>query len=263
MTRDEIDRATILRAEVGSTLHGISINNGFDDRDEMGVCVEPFEHFCSFSDFEQFIYRSAAEREGNPNARSMAGDLDLVVYSLRKYLRLALKGNPSILLLLFAPNEKVVTTTTFGEALQNEMPARIVSRRAGRAFLGYLNAQRNRMLGTRGGRHGSRGQGFDLKYAAHMLRLGFQGLELMETGRISLPMKERGYIVEVRNGKHDIDAILQRAGELEVELRDAIAVSPLPEDPDEEFVEKWMRIVYESTWRSEAGARRITGAPPL
>ena len=44
--------------------------------------------------FAQFIYRSAAERQGRQDPRTSAGDLDLTIYSLRKRTRLALKGDP-------------------------------------------------------------------------------------------------------------------------------------------------------------------------
>ncbi len=43
--------------------------------------------------FAQFIYRSAAAREERQDARSSAGDL--VIYSLRKWIRPALNGNSS------------------------------------------------------------------------------------------------------------------------------------------------------------------------
>jgi len=45
--------------------------------------------------------------------------------------------------------------------------------------------------------------GFDTKYAMHMLRLGFQGVELLTTGRLSLPMREpeRSYLLDVRRGR--------------------------------------------------------------
>ena len=47
----------------------------------MGVCVEPMQDAMAlWSPFEQFTYRSAAEREGRDNARSTAGDLDLTIY---------------------------------------------------------------------------------------------------------------------------------------------------------------------------------------
>lgn len=80
----------------------------------MGVCVESIEDAMELSaPFEQFIYRSAAEREGRDNARSTAGDLDLTIYSFRKWVRLAFKGNPTILLLLFTPD--LATTSPLPE----------------------------------------------------------------------------------------------------------------------------------------------------
>lgn len=100
MNRETAERSTILRGLVGSTVHGLAVDDGLEDRDEMGVCVEPFDAALSLGEpFEQFIYRSAAEREGRQDARSSAGDLDLTIYGLRKWIRLALKGNPTILLL--------------------------------------------------------------------------------------------------------------------------------------------------------------------
>src|SRR5512140_3155628 len=115
MERTEVERSTILRGLVGSTVHGLNVNDGIEDRDEMGVCVEPFEAAMAlWAPFEQFVYRSAAEREGRDDARSRAGDLDMIIYSLRKWVRLALKGNPTILLLLFTPDDQLVHCDQLG-----------------------------------------------------------------------------------------------------------------------------------------------------
>lgn len=71
MDRETAERCTILRGLVGSTVHGLNVNDGIEDRDEMGICVEPLEFAMSlFEPFAQFIYRTAAEREGHANARS-------------------------------------------------------------------------------------------------------------------------------------------------------------------------------------------------
>ena len=72
MTRDQAERRTILRALVGSTVHGLNVRDAVEDRDEMGVLVEPFEAVVGFTRFEQFIYRSAAERE-RPTGRPFRG----------------------------------------------------------------------------------------------------------------------------------------------------------------------------------------------
>ncbi|MCC7124353.1 MAG: nucleotidyltransferase domain-containing protein, partial [Acidobacteria bacterium] len=236
-------------------VHGLNVNDGIEDRDEMGVCVEPFASAMSLGDpFEQFIYRSAAEREGRHDARSSAGDLDLTIYSLRKWMRLALKGNPTILLLLFTPDEQLVTCDALGAELRALAPA-IVSRRAQQPFLGYLQAQKQRLTGERGQKRVHRPEleamyGFDTKYAMHMLRLGFQGVELLTTGRLNLPMTEpsRSFLLDVRRGKVSEQECLARAGELEERLTQLATTSSLPPEPEETHVEGWMLSAYRRRW---------------
>jgi predicted nucleotidyltransferase len=242
---------TILRGLVGSTIHGLNVNDGLEDRDEMGVCVEPIEHVAGLHQFEQYIYRSAQEREQNHNARSKAGDLDLTIYSLRKYARLALKGNPTIITLLFVPEHDCVVITDIGRELQS-LASSIISKRAGGAFLGYMQAQKQRLLGERGGRHGTRPEllgehGYDTKYAMHILRLGYQGVELMQTGRLSLPVEKdaRNFMLNVRNGSVELQTVMSKAGELERELKDLLDTSPLPEHPESSKIENWVVEQYQ------------------
>lgn len=255
MNRETAERSTILRGLVGSTVHGLAVDDGIEDRDEMGVCVEPFEAAMSLKEpFAQFIYRSAAEREGRQDARSGAGDLDLTIYSLRKWIRLALKGNPTILLLLFTPDEQLVTWDDLGTELRTLAPA-IVSRRAQGPYLGYLQAQKQRLTGERGQKRVHRPElealyGFDTKYAMHMLRLGFQGIELLTTGHLSLPMPEpaRSFLLDVRRGKVGEQECLERASELEQQLTHLATTSPLPAEPDEARVQNWVLSAYRRRW---------------
>lgn len=266
LTRAEAEENTILRGIVGSRVHGLHIEDGLEDRDEMGICIEPMHAAMStHAPFEQFIYRTAAEREGLHDAPSQGGDLDLTIYSLRKYVRLALKGNPTILLLLFAPTESLVTCDARGAHLRELAPA-IISRQAGRAFLGYLQAQRQRMLGERGnGGHGrpraalTRQFGFDTKYAMHMCRLALQGVELMQTGRLRLPIAEadRSWLFDVRIGKIDQQEVLTRTGEVERELKDLIDTSPLREHPDEAVVNEWIVRTYFRNWSAMRSVRDV------
>ena len=256
VNREAAERCTILRGLVGSTVHGLNVNDGIEDRDEMGVCVEPLEEAMALREpFAQFIYRSAAEREGHAGARSTAGDLDLTIYSLRKWMRLALKGNPTIMLLLFTPDDQLISCNGFGRELRTLTPS-IVSRRVQKPFLGYLQAQKQRLTGERGQKRIHRPEleemyGFDTKYAMHMLRLGFQGVELLTTGRLSLPMREpeRSFLLDVRRGKVDEARCLEQAGELERELTALETSSPLPEEPEEARVESWMLDVYRRSWQ--------------
>jgi predicted nucleotidyltransferase len=212
------------------------------------------EAFAGFSEFEQYIYRSAAEREGRHDAPSAPGDLDLTIYGLRKFLRLALQGNPQILQTLFVPREKCVKLTALGEELQ-DLSFSIISKQAGRRYLGYLESQKQRLMGERGQKKVNRPEleekfGYDTKYAMHILRLGFQGVELLSTGHISMPMTGEAweFTYHTRLGKVPLQDVLTRAGELERELKDLTETGPMPETPDREQVESWMLDVYKLVW---------------
>jgi hypothetical protein len=244
--REIAERGLILRTTVGSVVHGLS-NPGTDDRDEMGICVEPPEYLLGFRRFEHFVYRT--QPEGAPSG---PGDLDLTVYGLRKWCHLALKGSPTVLLPLFVPEEHVVARTELGRELQALAPA-FVSRTAGRAFLGYLDAQRR---GLTGERHATRTRelstrhGYDTKYAMHALRIGHQGIELLTTGRITLPVAEptRSALREVRAGEVPLETVLRRLDAVGAELDEASRVDALPARPDVAAVDAFLVRAYRRAW---------------
>lgn len=263
VVRDDTDRAQriaeeglALRVLVGSGLHGTAIE-GQDDQDEMGVVVESATATLGLRPFRRYIYRT--QPEGHPTG---AGDLDLTVYGLRRYLDLALAGNPTILLPLFVPAEYTYYCDEYGRALRDAAEW-IVSRRAGRRFRGYLSAQRRGMRGLRSGTGGAGRReivaryGFDAKYAMHMVRLGLQGVELMETGRITLPVPEPhlSWLRELRQGRRTQEEALD-AADLEARLEVLETTSPLPPDPDRARVDAWLTEQYLRRWASSGGAER-------
>jgi uncharacterized protein len=247
--RELAENGLIIRTLVGSTIHGLEVA-GTDDRDEMGVCIEPPDYVAGLKRFETYVFRTKPE-----GVRSEAGDLDFVVHSLRKFARLALKGNPTVLILLFVPPEQLLLRTELGDELQALAPA-FVSRQAGKAFLGYLTAQKERLLGERGQLRVNRPElidehGYDTKYAMHMLRLGYQGKELLETGRISLPMREleRSRVFAVRRGEVAFNDVLTEIAQLEIDLADLLDTSPLPPEPDHAAVDDFLVRAHTSYWR--------------
>lgn len=188
------------------------------------------------------------------DARTYIADGCLTHNSARKFCRLALNGNPSIITLLYAPPDLV---TDPGQSLLDLRPA-FSARRAGTAFLGYMTQQRQRLLGERGQMNVKRPEltekyGFDTKYAMHMLRLGCQGVEFLETGKLTLPMPEpdRTFIRSVRTGEVELNEVLTRAGELERRVEDLLDTSPLPEQPDYDAVNDWLVRIYLEAWEAD------------
>jgi predicted nucleotidyltransferase len=254
----------ILRTTVGSGVHGMAIP-GHDDNDEMGVYIETPEQLLGLPPAfdqsgrpytsEHYVSRTKPEGE-----RSGPGDTDLMMYSLRKYLRLATAGNPTVLTPLFAPASDVLTVTGIGIELRALAP-KILSRRAGWRHLGYLDDQRQRMVG--GGKQNRvpnrpeliAAHGYDTKYASHALRLGLQGLELMRTGRLVLPMRptDLAKCMEVKTGRVDFETALAKVDDVRQRLAWTMESSrgALPEHPDMDAVNNWMVTMHQRWWHSQ------------
>lgn len=251
------EETTILRCLVGSQAYGLSSDSS--DRDEKGVCLEPLDFFLNLNgNFEQYEYRDAETRTGAHDAKSEPGDLDLTIYSLKKFLRLATYGNPNVVELLFINGECLLTRNTVGAELQSLYPY-IVSREAGRRYLGYMEAQKQRLLGERGQMRVTRTTlidkyGYDTKYASHVLRLGYQGVELLETGKLELPMRgpAQEFIMNVKKGLVPFDDVTNIVGVLETSIKDLIKDGPLQSRPNYEVVESWMQTVYMTAWSTYA-----------
>jgi uncharacterized protein len=255
----------ILRVQVGSGVHGTSVT-GQDDRDEMGLCLEPPQFVTGLARvpngtrgqaplvlFEQYERHTAWDRPGGLANRSGAGDLDVIIYSARKWARLALAGNPTVLLVLFVPDEEVVFRNEAGAELVRNAH-RFVSRLAAGRFLGYLKAQKAAMTGQAGA-HTNRPElvavhGYDTKYAMHALRLGLQGIELLTTGRITLPVPapHRDTLRAVRRGELGLADVLGLVTGAEARLTGLRDSSALPEQPDRPWVDGWLHRSYLSFW---------------
>ena len=158
-----------------------------------------------------------------------------------------------MLLVLFVPDEEIVHRDAAGAELVSNAH-RFVSRLAAVRFLGYLRGQHAAMTGQSGA-HTNRPElvaehGYDTKYAMHALRLGLQGIELLSTGRITLPVPEphRAYLRSVRRGERSLAEVLDAIADAEarlVALRDSPAV---PEQPDRAWVDAWLYRSYLDFW---------------
>lgn len=244
---------TILLGLVGSTVHGVTVESA-DDRDEMGICIEPPEYVAGLRVFDQWVYRTQPE-----GARSGPGDIDRTVYSLRKWCRLALAGNPTVMLLLHVPDDQCSVLEEPGRTLRANKQW-FASRRAGHAYLGYMQRQRDRMTGERGQMRVNRPElieryGFDTKYAGHVLRLGYQGIEFLEHGGLTLPMRspERTRVLDVRNGRVSFEDVLAEADELQHRLESLLEDSPLAERPNYDAVNAFLADTYRTWWNREYG----------
>jgi hypothetical protein len=261
--REIAENNTILRVQVGSGLHGITVA-AQDDRDEMAICIEPkscviglekvplvnSKGYVNWEVFEQ--YQTRTQPEG---VRSGPGDLDYVCYSLRKWAKLAANGNPTVLLMLFVPQQEIVEINSFGRSVQDNAEM-FLSRECGSRFYHYLQAQKERLLGERNQRT-NRPElkdkwGFDCKFAYHAIRLGIQGIELLTTRSIELPMAEPAHtwLTDLRVGGHSLEEAIEKIESLQYILRHLAMSADLPPHADLDKINDWLIDMYERWWES-------------
>ncbi len=252
----ELPATTILMVEVGSTAHGTGIAGG-EDHDQLAVVVETPEQVVGI---DPYGLRTAMHRTQPEGTRSGPGDIDRTIHSLRRFVRLAASGNPSILMAMWAPVEM---TTPLGDELRALGDA-FIGRHVVPRYRGYMQSQASRLLGVGGGGHGRRGSGarpelvaqfgYDTKFAMHCARLGFQCEELLTTGGLRLPIEGEpaDWLRAVRYGHVPFEEWWQRALDLDARLGELAADPSIRPEPDRRRIDAWSITAHRRVWDGAA-----------
>ncbi|MGI8685813.1 MAG: DNA polymerase beta superfamily protein [Acidimicrobiales bacterium] len=252
--------STILLVEVGSTAHGTGLPGG-EDHDELGVVVEAPGDVLGLDERGFVTVMQRTQPEGS---RSGPGDTDRTLHSLRRFLRMAAGGNPSILMALWAP---VLQATDEGRELQ-ALGEAFVGRHVVPRYRGYMQSQAERLAGTRGGGHGKRGggqreelveaHGYDTKYAMHCARLGFQCIELLTTRHLDLPVQGEPaeWLRSVRRGEIHYDEWRARCDVLDAELELLGRDESYPAGLERARIADWSIRAHQRLWADLAADHR-------
>lgn len=256
--------STIVLREVGSTAHRISA--GDDDLDLMGVRVDAPDAILGLRPARPLSWRSAAWRTGCSGAPSRPGDIDLVIYGLREFMRHAMRGNPSILMVIHHP--RPLLCDEVGRALRALAPG-LASQRVVRSFLGFARSQMAHLEGRRP-TPPSRAQrvardGLDTKRAAHVMRLVHQGLAYAHRREYPIPLPEpiAERVRRVRTGVITPAEIMDQCRHLCADLERAERSNPtgLPPRPEPAPVERFLIEAHMRCWDRSGGwgAGAVTG----
>ncbi|MBZ5524978.1 MAG: nucleotidyltransferase domain-containing protein [Acidobacteriia bacterium] len=229
----------------GSELHGAKVGQT-DDTDIYGVYVETPEEALGLNANEHFVWSTAGD-----DRRNGPDDVDITLYSLRKWAAMAAKGNATTLHFLFAEPREVEPGPWRRIQKHSDL---FLSRNSAKQFLGFADSQFKRLTGEKGqGKKGQRPEyigkyGYDTKAAMHGLRLLYECHELMIKGRITLPRPEKDMLIEIRSGAWTLEKVLRQAQKMFKEVEDAVARSPLPESVDRRAISRLVAEVHLEFW---------------
>ena len=132
----DVNARTILLVKHGSQAYGLATPTS--DLDIKGVCIEPKQYYMGFlNNFEQ---HEAMVHKGHPE--------DKVIYSLKKFMRLAADCNPNIIEVLHVDGSDILSMDETGERLRGMKDA-FLSKKAKHTFSGYAHAQLKRIRSHR------------------------------------------------------------------------------------------------------------------
>lgn len=164
-TYDYAKAHTCLSTITGSKAYGL--DHADSDTDRMSIFVAPS------ADVAGLFWD---QHEDSWTNTSPDGD-DETFHEIRKFIRLALRGNPTLIELLFMDSYEYLDEVGQGLlAVREDITSTSTIRSS---YSGYAFSQYNRVKDAGPGK-------FKPKMARHTLRIARQGLELLETGTMSV-----------------------------------------------------------------------------
>ena len=240
-----VEQGTILKIISGSYMYGT--NNVNSDTDYIGICIPAKDYIIGMHKFEQLEERT---NPSNADRKNSHADNDYTCYSLPKFIKLAYDNNPNILEVLFVPEKSIIYCDALGKHLL-EHKKLFVSKRAFYKFMGYAISQKRKLIAKQP--EGLRVEivekhGYDTKYASHLIRLLYFGIEILRTGELIFPTEHRKYLIQIKNGEWPLSQIIDKATYLENYLEESLKSSILPEYPDLEKINQLQINLIERFW---------------
>jgi len=161
---------------------------------------------------------------------------DVQLHEVKKFCDLLLKGNPGIIEMLFT--DKMLWFDTRWQPLRDARRT-FLSKNVVKQYLGYSMAQLQRL------EHGkpihSKGGEYGLKWAYHMVRVGWDALRIARGGEPLLwkDGEEKAKIMEIRRGEWSKERVVKEASDTIAKV-DALKPWPIPDDANEAFLNDWL-----------------------
>jgi len=131
---------TILKIRTGSHLYGTNTENS--DEDYAGIFLPPPEYLLGLKRVEEIDLGKKDKLESGKNSPNA---IDFKLYSLQKFVKLALDNNPNILEMLFVNDNNIDYIDPIGKkllSLRYMFPSKNIKYR----FLGYAISQKHKMV---------------------------------------------------------------------------------------------------------------------
>jgi len=208
--------------------HAYGTNTPHSDLDIRGIYLPSIDECLSLNELPDFYDR----------------EKDILIFPLQKFFRLLSRSNPSVIEWLYVDEKDILEMTHPGQRIRENREL-FLSKEIYDRFKGYALSEFGRLEKLTGDTGEKRKQGilqygYNVKSAGNVLRLLQEATELLSSSFLTLPLKNREQLLEIKNGGwsyRQVEESFQRRME---ELQESYAGSRLPEHCDLEAIDKLM-----------------------
>lgn len=230
------DSNKIFMAQAGSAAYGTKTPES--DIDYRGVFLAEPKHIIGLSSVESYT-------EEKP--------IDLQCYEFRHYVRLAMRGSPLQLEMLFYPEDVIEYDSIYWQTLR-DIRESFLGQHLKSTFGGFAQGDIKRIAANNTAKCGAKGKllvekyGYNTKQACNAWRLLRMAAILFTTGQlvVRLPEADRDEIVAIKNGKYEKEEFLKFVETEDKRVFALVENSKLPAKSNFELVEQ---TVMKTCWK--------------
>lgn len=219
---------TMVKMVFGSHLYGLDTENS--DKDYRGIFVPTAKEIILGSMKEH--YDQSTSGQGIKNTKD---DIDVNMFSLKRFINLACKGDIGAIDMVHAPSNMLIESSKEWEYIRTHRDKFYHVGMWG--LSGYLKKQVAK----------SEKYFSNWKDLSHALRVGYQLLEIYQTGDLQFPLARRSSILACKLGERTFDNVREELKDLyeRVKLaREEAKKNGMPEEPDVDFWKDLLEYIH-------------------
>ncbi len=221
-----------LACYAGSLTYGTAELDNLNDIDMYAVVIPPKDRLLGLHEFD--------------NIEFSVDNIDIKIYSLKRYIELLLKNNPNILQTLWSRDEDYMYRSVAFKRLITDYRKDLTTQKLISSLIGYSTQQLKRVTNLSTNDGAKRKElitkyGYDTKMAYHLIRLLRMANEVIETGQLIIYRdSDADELMEIKHGEWAYQKLMDTAnGLLErvISKRDA---AKLLDSPDEFLLNQFL-----------------------
>lgn len=228
------NRGTTLLSLALAGSHGYGTATETSDLDFRGVFVGNNQQVLGFKQGPSSIIQ---DKDGKDNH----------FWEIRHFFKMCIDGNPNVIETLWAQDYCVYNDYSNGSniigAEVRNIRDRFLSRKLGRTYMGYAVSNWKRAVKVSYPKNDPTNVTTEINWKdlMHLIRLVRTGKEVLETG-VFRPRRDedRDLFLSIKAGKVPVNVLEAEFNATKAEWDDLIAKSPLPEAPDENYLNRWL-----------------------